>query len=246
MRATWATLSRELRAYFFSPLAYVVAALLLVVNGLVFWTIVSFLSGPDVGGRIAPLSFFFNGIFFWLVQLFVVPVLTMRLISEERRSGTIEVLLTAPITETQVILGKYLAALAFYAFLWMPTVAYAVVLEIYGDVDWGPVLGGYLGVLSLGAFFLAIGVFSTALTRSQLVAAAVAFAIMVPLFVIGFLETLANGELAKQVLSYVSLPQHMENFSRGIIETRHLVYHLSATVFFLFLATRALAARKWR
>ncbi|MDH3402056.1 MAG: ABC transporter permease [Acidobacteriota bacterium] len=246
MNAVWATITRELRAYFLSPLAYIVAALLLLVNGFVFWFIVSALNNPQFGGQIAPLGFFFNGLFFWLVLLFVAPALAMRLISEERRSGTIEMLLTAPITEAQVVVSKFLSAWIFYAFLWLPTVTYALILEYYHEVDWGPVAASYLGVLTVGALFLSVGVLATALTRSQLVAAAITFALLIPLFSFGFLEGLVNAELPKQIFSYLSLPQHMEDFSRGIVETRHLAYHLSATVFFLFLASRALAARKWR
>lgn len=246
MNAIWATLTRELRAYFLSPLAYIVAALLLLVNGFVFWFIVSALNNPQFGGQIAPLSFFFNGLFFWLVVLFVTPALSMRLISEELRSGTIEVLLTAPITEAQVVVSKFLSSWIFYAFLWLPTVSYALILEYYHEVDWGPVAASYVGLLSVGALFLSVGLLATSLTRSQLVAAAIAFALLIPLFMVGFLEGLVNDDAAKQLFGYLSLPQHMDDFSRGIVETRHLVYQLSATAFFLFLASRALAARKWR
>jgi ABC-2 type transport system permease protein len=246
MNAIWATFTRELRAYFLSPIAYIVAALLLLVNGFVFWFIVSALNNPQFGGQIAPLSFFFNGLFFWLVLLFVAPALSMRLISEELRSGTIEMLLTAPITEAQVIVSKFLSAWIFYAFLWLPTLSYALILEYYHEVDWGPVAASYVGVLSVGALFLSVGLLATALTRSQLVAAAIAFALLIPLFTFGFLEGMVNDDAAKQLFGYVSLPQHMDDFSRGIVETRHLVYHVSATAFFLFLASRALAARKWR
>jgi ABC-2 type transport system permease protein len=136
-----ATLRRELQVYFLSPLAYVVLTVFLLVNGFVFWLIVSFLSDPRASLG-APLELFFGQtFFFWLVLLFVTPVLTMRLLSEERRSGAIEVLMTAPVTEAQVILGKYLAALAFYTFLWLPTLVYALIIDRYGDVDWGPVAG---------------------------------------------------------------------------------------------------------
>jgi len=241
-----ANLLRELRAYFFSPLAYIVAALLLLVNGSVFWLIVSYLNDPRAGIG-APLELFFGQtVFFWLVLLFVAPVLTMRLISEERRSGTIEVLMTAPVTEGQVVVGKYLAALGFYLFLWIPTLAYPAVLARYGEVDWGPVASGYLGILGIGALFLAVGMLASSLSRSQLVAAILTFAMLMPLFGFGLLENLFNSEMLKEVFSYANLWQHMEELSRGIVDTRRLVYYLSATVLFLFLSARALAARKWR
>jgi ABC-2 type transport system permease protein len=241
-----ATVGRELRAYFLSPLAYVVAALLLVVNGLTFGVILSFLNDPRSGIG-APLELFFGQtLYFWLVLLFVTPVLTMRLLSEERRSGTIETLMTAPINEIQVVVGKFLAAFVFYAFLWAPTLSYAGILAYYDRVDWGPVASGYVGILGIGAVFLSIGLLATALTRSQLVAAILTFALLIPVFTFGLLEMLANGEAAKTVLGYLNLWQHMDELSKGIVDTRHLVYYASTTVFFLFLAARALAARKWR
>ena len=241
-----AILKRELLAFFFSPLAYVVAALLLLVNGAVFWLIVSYLNDPRAGIG-APLELFFGQtVFFWLVLLFVAPVVTMRLLSEERRSGTIEVLMTAPVTEAKVVVGKYLAALIFFLFLWLPTVVYAVILSIYSEVDWGPVASGYVGIVGIGALLLAAGVLASALTRSQLVAAVLTFAIAGPLFAVGFLEFLFTDEVLKELFNYFSLPRHMEDFSRGIVDSRRLVYYVSVSALFLFLAARALAAKKWR
>ena len=246
MKAILATFSREFRAYFFSPIAYIVAALLLLVNGGVFWLIVSFLNDPrsQIG---APLELFFGQtIFFWLILLFIAPVLTMRLLSEERRSGTIEVLMTAPVTEGQVVTGKYLAALLFYIFLWLPTVTYPLLLSYYSEVDWGPVATGYLGVVGIGALFLSVGIFASALTRSQLVAAVLTFAMLIPLFMIGLVENLFNDESLRQIFSYLNLWLHMEEFGKGVVDTRSLVYYFSTVGLFLFLAARVLEARKWR
>ena len=246
MTGILATFLRELRAYFFSPVAYVVLTLLLLVNGFVFWLIISFLSDPraQIG---APLELFFGQtLFFWLVLLFVGPVLTMRLISEERRSGTIEVLMTAPINEEQVILGKFLAALCFYVFLWLPTLVYALVVAYHGEVDWGPVASGYLGIFGVGSLFLSVGTFASTLSRNQLIAAILTFALLIPLFAFGLVEQLVTSDALKEALRYVNLWSHMEDFSKGIVDTRRLAYYLSATVFFLFLATRGLEARKWR
>lgn len=246
MSGIWATLKRELRAYFFSPMAYVVAAFLLVVNGIVFSIIVSYLADPRFpAGR--PLDYFFGGTWlFWLVLIFVAPVLTMRLISEERRSGSIEVLMTAPVTETQVVLGKYGAALSFYVFLWLPTLVYAILVDVYSEIDWWTVASGYLGILGIGAMFLAAGMLATALSRSQLVAAMITFALLFGFFSVVFLEGLVNAELAREITGYLSVRQQMQDFSMGIVDTRHLVFDLSVTVFFLFLTSRALAAKKWR
>ncbi|MDH3255586.1 MAG: ABC transporter permease [Acidobacteriota bacterium] len=241
-----ATLQRELQAYFLSPLAYVVLTVFLLINGFVFWLIVSFLSDPRAAFG-APLELFFGQtFFFWLVLLFVVPVLTMRLISEERRSGTIEVLMTAPVTEGQIVIGKYLAAMLFYMALWAPTVVYALVIDRYGELDWGPVAAGYLGVVGIGALFLAVGVFATTLTRSQLVAALITFLILMPLFTFGLLESLTNSATLKEVFGYLDVWQHMDEFGKGIVDTRRLVYYVSASLLLLFLAARSLELKKWR
>ena len=246
MKGILANFNREFRAYFFSPIAYIVAALLLVVNGVVFWLIVSFLNDPRAAIG-APLQLFFGQtFFFWLVLIFVAAVLTMRLLSEERRSGTIEVLMTSPVTEEQVVIGKFLAALAFYIFLWLPTLTYPILLSYYSEVDWGPVATGYIGILGIGSLFLALGVLASALTRSQLIAAVITFAFLVFMIVIGFLENLVTDDSWKQVVGNLNLMQHMDDFGKGVIDTRWLVYYLSSTVLFLFLAARVLENKKWR
>jgi ABC-2 type transport system permease protein len=246
MRAFWATFLRELRAYFVSPLAYLVMFFFLIYNGLTFATIISYLNDPRNPGTERPMDSMFQGFFFWVILLFISTVLTMRLISEELRSGSIEVLMTAPVTEAQVVLGKYSAALTFYCALWLPTVAYAGIVSHYSHVDWGPIAGGYFGIFCLGALFLSIGVLFSALTRSQLLAAVMTFAVLFILFLVGLLENLFTNETLKQALGYLDLYGHMEEFHKGIVDSRHLIYYASAIGFFLFLASRALADRKWR
>jgi ABC-2 type transport system permease protein len=243
--ALWATFVRELRAYFVSPLAYVILFFLLVLDGIVFSLIVSFLADPrNPAGR--PFDYFFGGFPFWLIVLFAIPVITMRLVAEERKTGSIEVLMTAPVTEGQVVTGKFLASLAFWVVLWLPTALYAVVLEVYGEVDWGTLGAGYLGVLLLGGFFLAIGVMASALTRNQILAAVGAFALTLVVFFVGFVSGLVDQPLLQQVTDYVSVIDHMDEFRRGIVDTRRLVYYLSGTVLCLFVAGRALEDKKWR
>ena len=246
MSGILAILQRELRAYFYSPLAYVVLCFLLVVNGIVFALILSFLNDPmSPGGR--PLDLFFGGtFFFWLVVVFAAPVLTMRLIAEERRSGSIEVLMTAPVSEGQVVAGKYLAALLFYVFLWLPTLTYAAIVASGSELDWGTVASGYLGIFLVGALFLAVGVFASAMTANQIIAAVMSFAIILALFAFSLVEYLVNAPEIKEVLAYLSIPQHMEELARGVVDTRRLVFYGTTTLFFLFLTARALEARKWR
>jgi ABC-2 type transport system permease protein len=238
-----ATLRRELRAYFFSPLAYVVLFFFLVVSGVIFIILVSQLNNPASPGG-PPLGFFFQTT--WLMLLLIIPVLTMRLLSEELRSGSIEVLMTAPVTEGQVIAGKFLAALTFYGFLWLPTVVYALSINLYEKVDWGPVGAGYLGLLLIGSLFVSIGVFASAMTRSQLLAAIITVALILLLFLISVFGSLTTNDVLKKALDYVTIWNHIEEFSQGIVDTRRLVFYLSGTLFFLFLASRALEDKKWR
>ena len=246
MRKLFALIQRELLAYFSSPLAYVVLTAFLFINGYVFYLIVAFLNDPRTQAM-APLKLIFGGtIFFWLYLLFVLPVITMRLLAEERRTGTLEVLLTSPVSEGQVVLGKFLAAFVFYMFLWVPTVVYIVILALYSKLDAGPVFAGYLGIALLGVLFLSIGTLTSALVRNQIIAAILAFAILVIVFSIGLVENLATGAVIKGALGYMNLWQHMDDFGKGIVDTRHVVYDLSLAGLFLFLATRALEASKGR
>ena len=166
MRGALAVYGRELRAYFFSPLAYVILTFFVLVQGYYFSLIVAFLADPRAAaGR--PLELFFGQtIFTWLVLIFAGTFLSMRLISEELRSGTIETLLTSPISETQVVAGKYAAALTFYLFLWSPTLIYVAIVRWFTPVDWGPIASAYLGIFGIGALFLAVGVFASATSKN--------------------------------------------------------------------------------
>jgi len=246
MRKTWAIVRRELIAYFSSPLAYIVMTAFLLMQGYIFYLIVSFLNNPQTPAM-TPLRLFFGGtIFFWLFLLFVVPVITMRLLAEERRSGTIEVLLTSPVSEAQVVVGKFAAALIFYAFLWLPTILYVVVLKRNSEIDLGPVIAGYIGVLLLGFLFLSVGTLASTLSNNQLIAAIIAFAAIVALFSIGLVEQLLSASFLKAALAHMNLWTQMDDFAKGIVDTRHVVYQLSVGVLFLFLATKSLEVKKWR
>ncbi|MDD5562549.1 MAG: ABC transporter permease [Thermoanaerobaculaceae bacterium] len=246
MRKLFALVERELLAYFSSPLAYVVLTAFLFINGYVFYLIVAFLNDPRTQAM-APLKLLFGGtIFFWLYLLFVVPVITMRLLAEERRTGTLEVLLTSPVSEGQVVAGKFIAAFVFYLFLWLPTWVYVWILAGHATIDFGPVWAGYLGIAVLGLLFLSVGTFTSALVRNQIIAAILAFAVLVVVFSIGLVENIATGAALKGALGYMNLWNHMDDFAKGIVDTRHLVYSLSLTGLFLFLATKALEASKGR
>lgn len=243
-----AVFNRELRAYFFSPVAYVILTFLLLYNGSTFSIIVSYLNDPRAAGSTTPLRLFFTGqtLFFWILLFIVASVLTMRLISEELKSGTIEPLMTAPVSAAQVVLGKYLAALVFYLSLWLPTVAYPIILSRSGEVDWGPIAAGYLGILGLGAMFMAIGIFGSSFTKNQIVAAIITFGLLMFLFLVSFLDGLATSETAKDIIGHLNFVQHMDDFGKGIVDSRRLIFYLTTSALFLFLTTRALEAKKWR
>lgn len=246
MRKLFAIVKRELLAYFSSPLAYVVLTAFLFVNGFVFWLIVAYLNDPRTRAM-APLRLLFGGtMYFWLLLLFVVPVITMRLLAEERRTGTIELLLTAPVTEAQVVLGKFLAAWLFYLFLWLPTLVYVGILASYATIDFGPVAAGYLGIALLGLLFASVGVLTSALAKNQIVAAIFAFAALVVVFSVGLIENLVTNPIWKNALSYMNLWDHMDDFAKGLVDTRRLFYPVSLSAFFLFLSVKALEAVKGR
>jgi ABC-2 type transport system permease protein len=168
----------------------------------------------------------------------------MRLFAEERKSGTIELLLTAPVTETEAVLGKFVGALGFFLTLWAPTLVYVWILRMQTPIDLGPVAGGYLAIVLLGAYFLSVGTFASTLTKNQIVAAIFTFAILIPIFSAGLAQTMVNDPKLRDALGYLNLWDHMDEFSRGVVDSRRLVYYVSATVFFLFLSVLSLSAKK--
>ena len=168
MRGTLAVARKEVLSYFFAPMAYIVVAVFLVMNGFLFSVLLAALSQPGSNQASSPMIFFFGGsIFTWLFLLVTVPAITMRLGAEETKSGTLETLLTAPVTDLGVVLGKYLGALAVYAACWLPTVLYLWVLTRFSDVDFGPVLSGYLGILLVGMLFTSVGLYSSTRTPAS-------------------------------------------------------------------------------
>ena len=246
MSAFFAVFRRELHAYFVSPMAWIVLTFFLVVQGVIMSLIVGFLSDPRAGGGLTPFNYFFSSFFFWFTQLFLTPVITMRLIPEERRSGTIESLMSSPVSEDQVVVAKFSAALTFFAFLWSTTLIYPVLVGRYTEIDWGPLASGYLGTLGIGAVCLAAGMLGSSFTKNQIVGAISSFGMLMVLFTVPWAEGLFRQEGAADVLGYLNWLEHMDEFSRGIVDTRRLVYYLSATAFFLFLTGRALEAKKWQ
>lgn len=243
MKALVAILKREFLAYFFSPLAYVVLTAFLFINGYVFYAILLSLNSPETS-RQELMALFFKNVFYWIFMMLVSSIVAMRLLAEERKSGSIEALLTAPVGEGTVVTGKFLGGLSFFVFLWLPTVLYPVALSRYGKIDFGPVASGYLGIVLFGALFVAAGTFASSLTKNQIIAAIVAFVIILAIFLAGIFRELVTDPALREALAYLNLIDHMDDFARGIVDTRRVVYVVSGVVFFLFLATKALQGNK--
>ncbi len=243
--SVWTIFQREMRAYFFSPIAWVLLTLFSLYNGIVFYIIVTFW-GTSSGVQSTPIQAFFGQtIFFYLPLKVFSAAITGRLLAEERRSGTIETLLTAPVTDLDVVLGKYLAAWLLFLFLWLPSLLYVWMVEAHADLDWGPVAGGYLGTALIGAVYIAIGLLMSAASKSQIVAMTLTFGATLCLFALGIGEFVFSDEQYRDLWSYINLWSHMESFSKGIVDTRHLVYYGSLIGFSLAGAVRVLEARRW-
>jgi ABC-2 type transport system permease protein len=216
------------------------------MNGFLFSVILAALSQPGASSA-SPMALFFGGtMFFWIFMILMAPAITMRLGAEERKTGTLETLMTAPVSDVEVVLGKYIGALAMYVALWLPTLLYCGVLSRFSEVDWGTVWTGYLGVLLVGMFFLAVGLFTSFTSRNQVVAAILAFGILVLLILAAILSFLATDPLWKGALEYMDLWGLMQNFGRGVVDSRAVVYCLSGASLFLALAYQALQARRWK
>jgi ABC-2 type transport system permease protein len=248
MRAFWPIYKRELFAFFVTPLAWVLIVAFLIVQGMHFFLLVDhFARQTDVTGDETPLSAFFgNTVLLYLVVFVLVPPMTMRLFAEERRSGTIETLMTAPVSSAAVVLAKYAAVLTTYIAMWLPTVLYLVVLGRTGSLDWHTAASAYLGVLLIGAAYLALGCCASALTRSQFLAMIWTALVLLVLFILGIGEFVTReGSAMHDVCSFVSVWAHMNDFASGLVDTRRLVFYGTMIVLPLFVTTRAVDAWRW-
>jgi ABC-2 type transport system permease protein len=250
MRKFYALLIREIRGYFHSPIAYVVLVFFLFISGVNF----SFFVVPYMNQRpmeASPEVLFFNWFLFWLPFVLIFPLITMRLFAEEFRLGTIEPLMTAPVRDLQVVLAKFFGAFVFYIALWIPTLFYWFILQKITHeqgpppgVFWGP----YLMLLLLGMFYISVGCFTSVLTTNQIIAAVISFVVIALFFLIGLIQyvLLDVSSGMRDALGYFSAIEHMATYSRGIIDTRPIVFYFSMTAFMLTLTYQAFQSRKWR
>ncbi len=236
MRNMTVIAQKELRAYFTTPVAYVVIAAFLALMGFFFWLIVSYTREASLRGVFANMA---------VTMVFIAPALTMRLLAEEQRSGTIELLLTLPVRDWQVVLGKFLASMTVFALMLGLTLYYPLLMLWLGNPDRGPIVSGYVGLFLLGGSCLSIGLFASSLSRNQVVAALVGFGAMLILWLIDVAGGLF-GSPVSDVVVYMSMSQHYFDFVKGIISTKDVAFYLGLTSAFLFLSVQVLQLRRWR
>lgn len=249
MHTYWTLTRRELAAYFFSLTGYVVIAGVTLLVGLSFWGLLDRLQGDTVPVPVTEL--FFSTYWFWSILLLTIPVITMRLFSLEKSSGTFETLMTAPVSELQVVASKFTAALFFYMVMWLPLLACLLIVRYYTSdsaaFDSGAVGCTFLGILLLGALFIALGCFASALSGTQMTAAILALVFSFSLFLLSFLaEPIPSASWQSQALSFFGLPDQMRDFARGVVDTRPVVLYVTLSFFFLFLSLRVLESRRWK
>ena len=245
---------REIKAYFGSPIAYIVIGFFALMFGYFYYALLMFfdqtsmraagMGGPQTVNineqMIRPV--FLNSS---VILLFVLPLVTMRTYSEEKRSGTIELLLTAPLTDFQIIIGKFLGAMTLYAAMLGVTLIHLGILFAFGNPEWRPIVTAYLGMLLMGGCFIAIGLLISSMTKNQIVAGMVTFAVFLMLWVINWIASF-TGPTTQSVLNYLSITGHLDDFTNGVLDTRHLVYYLSFIAFGLFLTARSVDTERWR
>jgi len=242
MNRTLSIARREFLAYFNSPIAYIILSVLLFAVGLLFLQMSGFFLVNEATMR----SFFnsFHHPMFPVFPLFAAAV-TMRLIAEEKRQGTFEVLVTLPVRDAEIVLGKYLASVAFLVVVLVLTLGFPITISMAADMDWGPIIGGYVGLLLLGSAYLSIGLLASSLTEHQIIAFFTAVVISFFFFYVNYATTFVPGSLAS-FLQYISFTYHFNNLARGVVDTRDVFYFLSIIVVADMGAILALKARRWR
>jgi ABC-2 type transport system permease protein len=235
MKNCWSIYKKELKSYFNSAVAYIVITVFLLIAGWFFSTNFFLMDQATVRTVLSIIP---------LIFIFFVPAITMRSLAEEKKSGTIELLLTMPTRDAEIVLGKFLAALTLLVIALFFTLAYAFTASLLGNLDEGPTFAAYLGLMLLGAAYIAIGIFASSLTENQIVAFIISFAIIFVFFMLDKVLILVPGPLAS-ILEFLSVDFHFNNLARGVLDSRDILYYLSLTLFALVLAIRSLESRKW-
>ncbi len=233
----FAIMKKELQSYFYSPVAYIVFSAFLAIVGYLFWVVL-------IASKLASIQpMLYNAAF---VLLIASPLLTMRLISEEKKNKTIELLLTSPISPAEIIIGKFLASFVLYLLLFVLTLQYPYIISQYSnEFDLGPVYSGYLGIILLGGAFISVGIFASTVSENQIISAMVCFGILLLFWMFGFAKEALDNSFG-QMLSNLSLFDRYSDFLRGIIDSGNIIFFIIFTLIWLFLATRVLESDRWR
>jgi ABC-2 type transport system permease protein len=255
MRNIIAIAQKELRSYFASPIGYVLIGLWAILYGWFYISALSFfmrysMQAGQFGGGPPTVNInqdlirnlLYNVL---ILVLFIMPGVTMRTYSEEKRSGTIELLLTSPLSDFQIIMGKFLGALALYAAMLSVTLVHMAVLFIYGSPEWKPLATSYLGLLLFGGCFISVGLFISSLTKNQVIAFMATFSVFLFLWVINWMGNFA-GPTVSALTAYLSIVDHFDDFAKGVVDTTHLVYYFSVITFGLFLTAKSVDSERWR
>jgi ABC-2 type transport system permease protein len=254
MRNVWIIFRKELRSYFVSPIAYLLLAMFAVIFGFFFWNILGFFirEGTEamMSGQMFPMNLNERVIRPLLsnisvVGLFLIPMITMRLFAEEKRTGTIELLATSPVSDIQVILGKWTAAVVLYGGMLLLSALNFVFLFKYGRPDWKPLAIGYLGLLLQAGALLAIGTFISTLTKNQIIAGAVTFAVCLLLWILEWVTGFDTAAWAR-VMAYMSVITHFESFAKGLLDSKDVIFYVTLIFLGLFLTARSMESLRWR
>lgn len=227
---------KELRSYFFSPVAYVVFAMFLVLAGYFFTVILLYTQEASLKGVAYNIV---------ITLVFLVPLITMRTFAEEKKQGTLELLMTKPVKDWEVVLGKFCGAAFMYLIMLASTIVYVLILFKYGKPDMGPVYSAYIGLILVGFCFIALGVFASTLSENQIIAAVIGFAMVLLLWVLSWASSQFTGSM-QEIVSYISLSSHYDNFVKGIVDLKDVVYYLSFILFWLFVSVKSVEVRKWK
>ena len=254
LRNIWAIAVKELRGYFVSPVAWVMMGLFALIFGVFFTAhlgaFVAQSMQSQFGGAAPNLNVnqhLIRGVLAnaSVLVLFILPMVTMRAYAEEKRSGTVELLLTSPITDFEIIMGKFVGALCLYIALVTVTFVHVGLLFSYGQPEWRPLIAGYLGLILQGGAFIAVGLFFSSTTKNQMTAGVATFVVLLTFWIIGWFADSA-GPTWSAILSYLSITQHFDDFGKGVIDTKHVIFYVSFISFWLFLTVKSLDTERWR
>ncbi len=258
MRNIYLIFSKELKSYFTSPIAYVVITIFLIISGYFFYNILATFSlisfqaetNPIIARQYNLLNInesvvrpLFGNIS--MIMLLMMPLLTMRLFAEEKKQGTIELLLTYPVKDVEVLIGKFLACVAVFGVMLLSTVTYPVLLIILGEPEIGPIITGYLGLFLLGVAFISLGMFTSSLTENQIISATLAFGALLIFWLLSYSLLFTPPGLGR-FISYISMTEHLESLAKGVLDTEDILYYVNFTLLFLFLTLRSIESRRGR